>query len=462
MRVSSTTTGDLGKIPHPLANHLPSLNGANGCIATRVRPGARLAYLDDALIGPILWDEEDGDRRQLTDHDALLRYLGRTVSNDDPEDGLGQRFVEPGVGRSCLLDFLALSGLPEFMDFTASGIGLTQYSVGGYVAVGRTVDGQVALKRAHHRRRNAERLEAAGCRASRVVAIIELPNQWVTMLDGSQSPAVVMVRAFRSVLRVKQLDPVAGFYHGEQHAARIAALLMEKIAEEGSRTYGPQTMMSVAGASAAAAELECYAASYDDFHRVLGLKHPLPGSSETRPALRIRQAILAAYAPILFALARQRAASTEPTQDSGQTTMSTESYVDWFADTLGAQLARMHQIRFLHDYHHPGVSRYRPDWLYSLVELNVTLCGEFADLETGVFVDSSEEEVAEALQLSPEDLQILRANFETFHETDVEMARRVVRSLSTAAVISGGAPGAAVDLANARFEESYRRLLRGS
>ena len=38
-------------------------------------------------------------------------------------------------------------------------------------------------------------------------------------------------------------------------------------------------------------------------------------------------------------------------------TLGSEEYVRWFGESLGAQLLMWKQLRFLHDYHHPGASR---------------------------------------------------------------------------------------------------------
>jgi len=60
----------------------------------------------------------------------------------------------------------------------------------------------------------------------------------------------------------------------------------------------------------------------------------------------------------------------------------------------------------------------------------VTLLAEFADLDTGVFVDDDESDLSRSVQLSPVDVAALRNGFDTFHQVDVESACFVVRTLS--------------------------------
>ena len=70
------------------------------------------------------------------------------------------QFVEPGVGRSLLIDRLRLPDKPHLVDFTALGAGITPYATDGYANVGRLIDGMAGRDRGQHRRRCAELLEA--------------------------------------------------------------------------------------------------------------------------------------------------------------------------------------------------------------------------------------------------------------------------------------------------------------
>lgn len=438
--------GDISGIAHPFAGLLPGLMGEALYADTRWHEDARAIYVAPDLQGPLLWDKRH--RPAMSETDSLVRYLGRTVVPGRTVNGIGRRLVEPGVGRSCLVDFLALTGANAAVDFTASGIGLTPYSARGFVDIGRHLDGRIALKRAEHRRRVADRLEALGCRASRVVAIVKVPPLRVTMLDDSHSPAVVMVRAFRCVLRVKQLDPVGSFYHSVQHGATLGALLLEEATREADRTLGAWTADTMRRVSRVGHELSLLGPAADDFARLVETTGHGDGGQE------LRQRLLRRYAPSLFRLARRRI-SRELGRGRPSDCLSTESYVLWFAQSLGKQLARMRLARFLHDYHHPGVSRYHPSWLYTLVEHNVTLAAEFADLETSVFVDDPTGSIQDTLQLSSRDVATLRDGYESFHQEDWAMARRVVRSLAAAAVCARESTDALLERAVAEYEAAY-------
>lgn len=442
--------GDISGIAHPFAGLLPELMGKALYADTRWHEDARAVYVAPDLQGPLLWGKRH--RPAMSETVSLLRYLGRTVVPGPPGKGIGRRLVEPGVGRSGLVDFLTLRGGQTPTDFSASGIGLTPYSARGFVDIGRHLDGRIALKRAEHRRRVADRLEALGCRASRVVAIVEVPPLRVTMLDGSYSPAVVMVRAFRCVLRVKQLDPVGSFYHSVQHGATLGALLLEEATREANRALGAWTADATRQVSRVGHDLSLLGPAADDFARLVettGASH-----GDERRGRELRQRLLRRYAPNLFRVARGRI-SRELGRDRSSDCLSTERYVLWFAQSLGRQLARMRLARFLHDYHHPGVSRYHPNWLYTLVEHNVTLAAEFADLETSVFVDDPTGSIQDTLQLSSRDIATLRDGYESFHQEDWAMARRVVRSLAAAAVCAHESTGALLEQAVAAYEAAY-------
>jgi hypothetical protein len=90
----------------------------------------------------------------------------------------------------------------------------------------------------------------------------------------------------------------------------------------------------------------------------------------------------------------------------------------------------MKKLGFLHDYHHNGISRNTPRWIYTLCETNVTLLAEFPDLDTGIFVDQRDEEAMEELLISDDEFRLLQDGFEDFHARDVEEAKSVVRTLT--------------------------------
>ena len=190
---------------HPVASVLPDALPEHGMVNTVRWPTARLAYLDPGLRGPTLpW-------RAAAD-DGLMEYLARVFSTDErPSAGspAGRRYVEPGVGRSYLVDFLEFAGRPEFCDFSVSGAGQSPYCAAGYLLADAITDGNMSSVRARHRHQMAVRLAAAGVRVPRTAAIIDLPGRDHRMPDGTQVPAAMLIRGFRTVLRVKQLDPLA-------------------------------------------------------------------------------------------------------------------------------------------------------------------------------------------------------------------------------------------------------------
>src|SRR5260370_11235517 len=76
------------------------------------------------------------------------------------------------------------------------------------------------------RRDCGARLEAAGCRAGQVVAVIGLPGCVIRVPHAPEIEAGVVVRGFRCMLRVKQLDPVAFFLHSQQYTPAAHALML--------------------------------------------------------------------------------------------------------------------------------------------------------------------------------------------------------------------------------------------
>ena len=419
--VSIGPGGDLRRLIHPLAGVLPTLGAETGIVATHRFPGAVFRHLDPNLVGPSLVELEDARE------ECLLAYLGRVIGDGGGDDaGLGARFVEPGVGRTCLVDFLRVDGFPDLLDFSVAGVGLTPYSAGGYVEIGRAIDGRVALVRAMHRLRCASRLEEAGVRTGRVVAVIELTGEDITMPDASSSPAALLVRGFRCALRVKQLDPVACFHHSLQHSALVADAMMDP------RWRMPGTVDREPNRSLLGAYFDNYGAAVDDIRQVTGEVTP-PADELDATARARRMQLTWWYAPIVLDVVKARL-SREIGRDPVSEGLSDREYVNWFATTLGAELAAMRKVRFLHDYHHPGVARYSPGWQYTLVEGNVGLLAEFPDLDTGVFVDAIEQETCDDLQLTRRDLEVLHDGYETFHRQDVEAAHAVLRSLSIIAL----------------------------
>ncbi|WP_186774416.1 protein adenylyltransferase SelO family protein [Chitinophaga pinensis] len=419
--------GNMDGIEHPLSSILPAIDARHEFVYTDFYDKGKFRYLDNQLEGPALFEMKADTPTPLQQNESLLYYLCRTVnhnnSNKTENGGIGKRLIEPGVGRTFLVDLLQLRDGIEYKDFSATGIGLTPYSVNGFVAVGRNPDGKVAVIRAEHRKNLADKLNAIGCRACKVVAIIEMEGEQVQMMDGTFSGRAIMIRAFRNVLRVKQIDPIAGFYHSLQHSARISSMIIEDMADFLGYNTNEPDYQQVNRLSHAAADLESFSAAADDFYKVVK-----PGTNGySSRAQHYRQQIIKKYCTSIFDLARKRISS-----ELGGA-LSVKDYLEWFATCLGKQMRLVKEHGFLHDYHHPGVSRYTPNWIYTLVEHNITLSAEFADLETGVFVHDPIADICYNLQIGKDDVLLLRKKFNAFHQTDYIKAKRVIQSLSYAA-----------------------------
>jgi hypothetical protein len=164
-----------------------------------------------------------------------------------------------------------------------------------------------------------------------------------------------------------------------------------------------------------------------------------------------RLALVRLYAPLLLGLARARLA-VELGRDPETERPDNRFYAAWFADCLGRQLATFHRLRFLHDYHHPGVARTTPGSLHSLAENNVSLLAEFPDLETGIFVDGFDQAQADTLFLTKADYEVLEENYAAFHAIEVARARAVVLTLAFVA-LDGDPAGIAAALQD--FDAAY-------
>jgi hypothetical protein len=359
---------------------------------------------------------------------ALQRILGRRRTANEGHDVATQaRLVEVGVGRACLVDDVRITTHPELRDFTVLGVGMTPFSEGGYIEIGRKIDGKAALTRAWHRKSLADRLEAEGCRTGRVVAILEVKGEEIEMPDGNVSPAALITRGFRCAFRVKQLDPLVMCLQSVQHAPLVGAFLLER-----ARELRAELELSDEGGlnsdDALAYAIEAQGASQASLRELVGNSERI-GDRLHWPGF-VRQARLAAidgYARLLVQTVRRRVAND---LSASFRDIAEEDYLFWFAQSLGAQLAAWRRLRFLHDYHHPGIGRWHPDHLYTLGENNVTLMAEFPDLDTGVFVDDDAGELEARLQLLPEDVAVLRERFGLLHQRDVQAAETVVRTLS--------------------------------
>jgi hypothetical protein len=435
----------LREIEHPLARCFPLAHGDTGYVETEHWPDSEFAFLSPDLRGPIPF-EQKMCRQQM-----LLKYLARRVAKDIQPEPQGRRFVEPGSGRTCLVDFLYISGEPNFVDFSVTGVGTTQYSSGGFVDIGRAADGQAALARAEHRRQCEERLDEAGCRVARTVAIVRLPGLKIAMPDGQSSESALIVRGFRCVLRVKQLDPLASFYHSVQHEPLVASflshnqLLPPEQSKLSSLNYGIERQLEAYSGNV------FYAAADDP----RGLYSNIGATNLSDAARSLRLSAVDMYAPLLLEVAKTRLAA-ELERDVEKNPVSDDEYLHWFASSMGSQLGRFRLLRFLHDHHHQGTSRYAPDVVYTLVESNVTLMAEFPDLDTGIFLNQEDSCTLDRIQLSRKDFGILKGEFERFHQRDLKATASIVATL--AAVVSHG-DHATITRAQAEYYRSYEEFI---
>jgi hypothetical protein len=421
----------VGFLKPPLAHLFPTVGNDYCMVDTKPWPDARFLYLDPNTVGPRFGSTE------ATREESLLQYLGRVITDQPSTDLVGKRFVEPGIGRTCLIDFLRIDGCPHLSDFSVLGIGLTPYSEHGYAMVGPYVDGLTSAQRAAHRHKCAERLEAAGCRVAKTVAIIALPGLETTMPDETNAPAALIVRGFRSVLRVKQLDPLACLFMSTRHRPNLFSFLLDPRWEV-NHSNGNQHARTITREAAWEQPL--------DYHLLQGLRRFGGGTSclrrivgsgsqlreETPSIQRARERrlqVIYSYAPMLLEKAKDKLAR-ELGRDPDTEPLSDQEYVAWFGENLGAQLALMKRVRFLHDYHQEGIKRHTPQWIYTLCETNVTLLAEFPDLDTGIFTDRLDTDTLDELLLTKDEFDILRDGYDKFHKKDVEEAMMVLRTLS--------------------------------
>jgi hypothetical protein len=401
LRINADT--DLSALPHPLAHVLPAPSGAHTLVRTRAIESAAFDFLAPDLVGP------DTGLAQARETD-LLNYLARVIDDDPgyrPGYRAGYRYVEPGIGRTYLADFVRLDNRSEFRDFSVTGVGLTPFSKGGFFFKGPHIDGRLLLKRARHRRRVGDVLAAAGCRVPAVAAIVTSPELKHTMLDASQLPGALIVRGFRNVFRVKQLDPVAN-------------LLMS----------GPEWSEPVQDHLRGATQRRCTCLSPSFF---LGTRSGRR-CDESSTCYRRRVELARSNARGMLQHACGRLA-LELGRDPVAEPVSLAEYVAWFARTMGTQLAIMRRERFLHDYRLAQTEWDDPHYLLdSLMDTNVTLLAEFADLDTGVLVDRNDTEWRDELHVSRETMNDLAAGFEGYHVIETRLAQSICETVEMLAL----------------------------
>jgi hypothetical protein len=355
----------------------------------------------------------------------LLSYLARVIDPAAEKDPLGVRYVEPGVGRSYLVDFLRIRVRPDIHDFSVTGVGLTPFSEAGFFFRGPQIDGHMPLMRALHRQRLGEVLGEAGCRVPTVAAIVAAPELEKTMRDRSTLPGALLIRGFRTVLRVKQLDPLANPLMSSAAWPGLQRLLAGGEWETDGRLRGVEPPEGESDPSQAVCT--CVIPSF-----FLGTR-PGRRCADDASCRRQRMRVLHAYSSSLLEVATARL-SEERGRDPDLERIDLASYAHWFAETMGTQLAAMRSVRFLHDYRPAQTQWHDPhDLLNSLTDTNVTLLAELPDLDTGVLVDRGEFEWLEALRLSRDAWEVLRADYDALHETEVRLARAVVDTVAIAA-----------------------------
>lgn len=434
---------------HPLAALLPCPLEGHVQVATKLYPEAHFVHLAPGLEGPSLPGHPTGEA-------GLLQWLGRTIDPDADVAAtapLARRLVEPGVGRSVLVDRLRLPDKPHLVDFSALGVGVTPYASGGYANVGRLIDGMAGRDRGQHRRKCADLLEEAGCRAGQVVAVIELPKHVIRVPHAPEIQAAIMVRGFRCMFRVKQLDPIGHFLHSQEYTAAAHELMLHPFWDPpgARRTTDPlvawRQQHTLAGLDAYA-----QAAALGTLADHALMPPPDIGLGEARAR---RLSMVRLYAPLLLRLARARLA-IELGRDPETERPDNRFYARWFAESLGRQLATFRRLNFLHDYHHPGVARTSPGSLHSLSENNISLLAEFPDLETAIFVDRPAQEQLDTLFLTTADHDVLKEHYGAFHAMERAYARSVVRTLAFVA-LDGDPTGIMSALQD--FDSSYAREL---
>lgn len=439
----------LDSLEHPLSPIFPALIDEDGTVHTKVWPGTRYEHRHPALRGPTMVNEA------ISRDDLLMELLGRVISTETEtdEDRIGRRFVEPGVGRSVLVDLIRIEGRPDLKDFSVLGAGLTPYSRSGFILTGPDVDGLCSLKKAHHRRRIADRLESAGCRVPASAAIISLPGLEKTWNTGAREPAALLVRGFRTILRVQQLDPLHGFLHSDRHRPLVTAFLLGKHL---GQTEGRGAAVRQESAAPSRSdwlvlqELRRYSCKRRCIRHLLsgGVNDDLAPSGARRIAMELRLQALRSYAPALLDLAKDRVA-LELGRDPEIEALDYDEYAHWFAERVGEQLAIMRKLRFLNDYRMA-----RDDWDFNaLSESQVSLLAEFIDLDTGIFLDTDD---LDAVLLTKEQFRDLVGGFDEFHASDVEEAKAIVRTL---ALIACRENTMRADRAVDHFEDAYERGL---
>ena len=374
-------------------------------VGTRREVNADLDYLDPELVLPRITN------RAPTEPEWT--YLARTVLPDGFTDApVDTRFVEPGVGRTYLVDLIHFADAPGYLDFSVTGAGRTPYSAGGLRNIGNHDDGYVPLVRARHRHRMSRMIAAEGGRVPRTGAIITLREHCRHEANGEEIPVALLVRGFRNVLRVKQLDPIANLMLSRSRWDAIQAKL---------RTEAEWVLRSAPSRGPCL----CLTPSI-----VLG-SYPTPKCSASRTCNVLRRRHIRSAAPAIILDARERLA-VEALGEPAATAFSTRQFVMWFSETLGKQLGLLRALRILHDYRVIVSSTH----YNSLGDTNVTLAAELPDLDTLVRVDDDPDYAHDVFGITADQQRDLANGFLHFHLREVALAFGVTLTLATAAELS--------------------------
>lgn len=288
------------------------------------------------------------------------------------------------------------------------------------------------------------------------MAVVALADSAIELAHAPALPAGIAIRGFRCVLRVKQLDPVAGFLHSHQHAPAAHDFMLHPAwsaitgQPSGSDRRGDPAAVLLEQQLLLGLETYALQSSLGD---LVEAALATPPSAGLAAALARRLAVIRLYAPSLLTLMHSRLAA-EFGGDPDSELPNNRDYAFWFAEQLGRQLGVFYELRFLHDYLHQGIARWKPGHIYSLGKNNVSLMAEFPDLDTGIFLDCPDPEQLDSLFITRADYDALDSGFAEFHQHDVTAARQVVKTLAFVALDAD--PGGIVE-AQRRFTTAYQR-----
>jgi hypothetical protein len=394
------------------------------CVATQPEPDASLEYLDPEFVLPLV----------LPHSEPAWSYLARTIKRDGlSKSAVDSRFVEPGVGRTYIVDFVHFADASEYLDFSVTGAGPTPYSAQGLLNIGNHEDGYVPLVRARHRHRMSQMLSSVGSRVPRTGALIILRNHHRREPDGRTSSVALLVRGFRNVLRVKQLDPIANLMISRSRWAGIQAQLRAEA--EGILKRMPSPGLC-----------RCLTPSI-----VLG-SYRAPSCSSRRTCNVLRRYHIRSAAPALIFDARERLAF-EIFGEPIAAALPPRQYVQWFSQMLGAQLGFFRALRMLHDYRVTGPTQ-AGERFNSLSDTNVTLAAELPDLDTLMKVDDCPEYNHEVFGVTRDQERDATNRFLHHHGREVELAFGVARTLANAA---RQLDGDSARFLRTAFNEGYRK-----